>query len=1423
MKKFFFTLFVLFNIQTNALQAQLANGSTAPDFTVTDVNGNSHNLYTLLNQGKTVYIDFFATWCGICWNYHQTHALEDIWTQHGPGGTNDAFVISIEGDANTSLGCITAASCTGGTQGNWTTGITYPICDNSTVNSQYQVPGFPTIYCICPNKKIYNIGRLNATQLWAARATNCSTTPAAIVASLASTSNVKCKNTNTGAINLSVSGGTGTYSYLWNSGQTTQNLVNIAAGSYTCTITSGTASTTIGPVVINAPSAALLANITVNSPLTCVGSGSLTAFGTGGWGGYQYDWGANQTTANISAPSTGSYNVVITDANGCSAVVSESILSPIPPSASIAPTSGINCTNSQVTLNGAASTSGANIGYQWTTVGGVIVSGATTNTAKVSAVGQYTLRVTNTNNGCTSTANVQVTSNLTQPTTVASASNTITCNNPTTTVSATSSAFAPMYAWSGPNGFTSSLASFPVNMAGNYQVIITNPNNGCTAMSNVLVNANTTLPTVTATVQNILGCSVTSTTIEANSTTPNLIYAWSGPNGFTANTTAPSVSNAGTYRVTVTDPTNGCTAWASTQVLSQAAVPVVTTFGGILNCSHPSVTVSANSSIVTSEYTWTGPGGFASNSNSFTATIAGTYTVIVTNTINGCSSSATAIVTQSPAVSLTLQAQQILCNGNTGSLTANPIGGIGAYTYLWSNGANTPSINNILAGNYRLTISDTEGCTAWAAMNLNQPTALACNATGVPQSAIGMNNGALNANPTGGVLPYSYLWNTNATTQNIQNVAPGQYRLTISDANGCTAWQAVTVAAFNCNIDVLLSAQNNVTCNGGNNGRASISITNALPNYSINWSNGQTGPSLFAFGLTAGNYTVSVSDASGCQDVESFSITEPAPLVLTTVSTPQTVVGINNGTASAIVQGSSATYNYVWSNGATGQSILNLAPGTYSVIAQDAINGCSATQTVSVAAANCFLTASVQTTATSCLGGNNGTAALNVENSNGNLYILWNTGSTNTQITNLAAGFYSVTVSDATACQVIQNFEITQPSSTFNISILLQTNTTCTTANNGAATVLAIGGDFMFTWSNGSTGNAVTGLSANTYTVTATSSLGCTATKTVQILAIDNIAPTIICPANMVRCASQNTQVLPIPTVSDNCSTVLPLQSNAPTTLPQGINTIVYTTKDEASNTSTCSFTIEISSPIVVANTANTGCFQNCQGEIALQGLTGGTAPYTFLWSNAQTTQTAKNLCGSNGLTVNCIDSNQCITLFTIPSIPLPDVLTANLGVVENASNNLNNGSIEAIVLGGTPPYTFLWKKNGTAYATTQNLIGLSFGDYLLQATDANGCTAQLPSIIVQNIVGTNVTNLGNFIKMYPNPSNGQFSILLSDKIVGTLQVKIVDLQGKVLYNILESDKNNIDIDLSNIASGMYWVIMTNQNYEILTKKIVKY
>lgn len=177
MKKITLLLSVFFI--TLQSQAQIPAGSVAPNFTATDINGNTHTLSQYLAAGKTVIMDISATWCGPCWNYHNTKALEDLYASYGPEASNEVVVLFIEGDAATTLADINGTGTN--TQGNWVLGTPYPIIDSATIASLYQITYFPTVYRICPNGLVSEVGQSSAAALRTSINASCYTAPAALV------------------------------------------------------------------------------------------------------------------------------------------------------------------------------------------------------------------------------------------------------------------------------------------------------------------------------------------------------------------------------------------------------------------------------------------------------------------------------------------------------------------------------------------------------------------------------------------------------------------------------------------------------------------------------------------------------------------------------------------------------------------------------------------------------------------------------------------------------------------------------------------------------------------------------------------------------------------------------------------------------------------------------------------------------------------------------------------------------------------------------------------------------------------------------------------------------------------------------------------------------------------------------------------
>ncbi len=369
----------------NSAYAQIPDGSIAPDFNATDLNGDSYNLYSLLDSGYTVFMDVSATWCGPCWGYHNSGALEQLYEEYGPNGTNEVRVFFMEGDNATNLACLYGPSgCVGGTQGDWVTGTPYPIIHQQgpTIANSYQISYFPTIFCICPyDRKVYEAGQQGSSGLYDFMLDKCAPPP--LVIEVLSVSNTKCFGTNTGAIDINVSGGVPPYTYTWSNGATTQDLSNIPAGSYNVTVNGLIGTHGDMSIEVEGPAEPLALTVDNTTPVGCNGIlGSATVAASGGWSAnYTYNWQNGQSGETGYNLNVGNHVVSVTDDNNCKISITVNMAPAVYPTAVIADPPVLNCSQPSAQLNGTASSSGPEFEYQWyANNGGNIVSGATTTT-----------------------------------------------------------------------------------------------------------------------------------------------------------------------------------------------------------------------------------------------------------------------------------------------------------------------------------------------------------------------------------------------------------------------------------------------------------------------------------------------------------------------------------------------------------------------------------------------------------------------------------------------------------------------------------------------------------------------------------------------------------------------------------------------------------------------------------------------------------------------------------------------------------------------------------------------------------------------------------------------------------------------------------------------------------------------------------
>ncbi|MBK9338367.1 MAG: hypothetical protein IPM98_18225 [Lewinellaceae bacterium] len=341
---------------------------------------------------------------------------------------------------------------------------------------------------------------------------------------------VSCNGGNNGSATVEASGGATPYTYLWSNGQNGQTAVNLAAGTYTATVTGAAGSGTVTATAVITQPSVLNASASVAGVLTCINlSVTATASASGGIGPYSFEWPNGLMGNPVELTDPGTYAVTAIDANGCTKTANFTVLSnTVLPNATAGPPATLTCAQPTATLSAAGSSQGPAFTYLWTASnGGNILSGAMTLNPVVNAAGTYTLLVTNTNNGCTASSFTTATSNI-QPPTASATGGQLTCANGSVTLQITTNANNPTFLWSGPAGFASNQQNPSVDTSGTYTVTVTNSANGCTNTATASVTQNTTPPTAAASAET-LTCADTLSQITTTTNANPATFSWAGP------------------------------------------------------------------------------------------------------------------------------------------------------------------------------------------------------------------------------------------------------------------------------------------------------------------------------------------------------------------------------------------------------------------------------------------------------------------------------------------------------------------------------------------------------------------------------------------------------------------------------------------------------------------------------------------------------------------------------------------------------------------------------------------------------------------------------------------------------------------------------------------------------------------------------
>ncbi|MFH1319264.1 MAG: PKD domain-containing protein [Bacteroidota bacterium] len=1103
-----------------------------------------------------------------------------------------------------------------------------------------------------------------------------------------------------------------------------------------------------------------------------------------------------QTGFTATGLCPGTYGVTVSDANGCKDTTS---VTTGEPDIITLTTSAINAHCGLADGSATVTATGGNglYGYLWNDL-----LSQNTATAIDLLAGVYSVTVTDIL-GCPATATTTV-NDLPPGTATISSTTDVSCfgsNDGTATVSMAGGAPPYTYLWNNPGSQTTITATGL--SIGSHNVNVTDTN-GCVVSATATINTPIILSNTTLSDSASCNGSCDGNAYSFPSGgTPPYSYQWNDP----LLTITYDVKNlcAGIYNVLITDA-NGCTFTDSVMVEEPLAI-VLSEFHSDAHCGQNDgiATISVSGGTGPYSYLWT-PGN---QTTAFISNVfAGTYIVTITDA-NGCQENTPVTIADLDGpTAIIINSDSVTCNGgNDGLATVSVSGGTFPFTYQWDDIMNqtAPTAVNLLAGTYIVTIKDNNNCITSASVTIYEPAPILFNPSSTNPACFDSCDGSAGVIVAGGTPPYTYLWNDPAsqTTATATNLCTGIYNIIITDANGCIKIGNFVIS--NPPPMTVSTTSTDESCFGSCDGTATASTVNGTAPYTYQWNDGQT--TTTAGSLCADTFNVVLTDANGCTATATAIVGTP-PILTASITSSGNIDCNGNciGFAQSFVTGGTPPYTYLWSDGQTNAQAINLCAGIYDLNVTDN-NGCTATASVIITEPQ-PLVANTTSNNVTCYGDCDGDATVSVSGGVSPYSYQWNDPLFHTTpvADNLCNGVYIVTVADANGCIETANVIITQP----QILGLYETVSPSTCGfNNGQACVNVIGGvaPYVITWDDPFTtvGSCIFNAYADVYNPIVYDANGCS--YTMPVIINDITGPDIdSISINDVTCsgdANGTAEVFasgvspPLTYIWENSSSIM---IDSGVTFISGLSGGIYTVTVTDANGCITSNIIPINEPTLLASAIISSTDASCNGDCdgtAVVMVGGGVAPYTYLWTDGQTTPTATGLCwGIHNVIITDIDN--CITTNTV-IISEPDPIVINDSVINVSCNGNDDGAIYLDVQGGTPFYSYSWAPPGTGNSTI--VTNLYAGPYIVTVSDIHGC-AQTDTIQVNEPTPLSATDISYASTCGYN--NGTAIIITSggtlpyfylwDDPLATTNDTVIDLFPRDPYYVIITDANGCSL-----------------------------